>query len=227
MGAADVAGAGALAGETAGAFDAAGNFIGDSTVSGLGAAGGVAGASTTAAKIVALLKAGGAGLGAATSAAGANRQTQENAGLLANQQNITGQSAFENELLNRAKEEATQRTSANKDVFRNSMITNPRARSPFDPAGPPQYSDQYKSTEAGLAAQGATKLATPAAYDTTKMPALAPYAPVPINNVQGATGTSPTTLEKIGNVASPALSVLGSVAKAAPTTAELIAQLFG
>ncbi len=215
-----------------GAFDAAGNFIGDSTlvggVDGVSSAVGTLGsAGSTASKIAALLKAGGAGIGAATSAAGANRNTQENAGLTANAQNITGQSAFENELMARAKEEATQRSTANKDVYRNSVTQNPRV-SPFDPVGAPKYSDQYKATEANLGAQGAAKLATPAAYDTSKMPALAPYTPIAPNNVQGATGTAPTALEKIGNIASPAMSILGATAGGkSPTTAELIAQLFG
>lgn len=145
--------------------------------------------------------------GAATTAAGNNRLTQENTGLTANAQNIQGQSAFENELMNRAQEEDRQRTNARQDAYRASAASNPSV-SPFDPR-PPVLSPAFKTSIANIGAQGSARLAQPAQYGTTTLPALKPYVPVNPADVQGATGTKKGVLETIGDYASPGLSILG------------------
>lgn len=200
----------------AGAFDAAGNFIGDSTV-----AGEAAGGASTLSKIGSLLGPAASGIGAATTAAGNNALTQEKLGLDANQQNISGQSAFEQELMARAKLEQSQRANAGADVYRESFTTGGPggtgpAVSPFNPAGSPKESPQYLSTLKAVGDQGAATLAKPAQYATTGMPTLAPYTPINPANVQGATNTAPSTLQQVGNWLAPGLTV-----------AQKIAQLYG
>jgi hypothetical protein len=223
-----LASVGAAAGD-AGAFDAAGNFIGESSIPGATGSFDAADAAATAAGGSGLGKALGKGLGTfgdiagsvgqaigkANTAAGNNRLNQEDAGLKANAQNITGQSAFEQELMNRAKEEDVQRLKAGKDVYRASYNANPRV-SPFDPAGAPVYSKQYLDSAQGLADQGASTLAKPAQYATSSMPALNPYTPIDPKNVARDTNTEQGTLSKIGDYVGPAMS-----------TAQLIAKLWG
>jgi len=205
-----------------GAFDEAGNFIGDSTFSG-GDAAALAGSGSGLGKMLGKGLgtfgdiAGGVGqaIGKANTAAGQNRLNQENLGLSANAQNITGQSAFEQELMNRAKEEDVQRGKALKDVYRASYNANPRV-SPFDLAGAPKYSPQYLSVAQGLADQGEGTLKNPAQYATGALPALNPYKAIDPKDVEGATDTGQSTLSKIGDFLGPGLS-----------TAQLIARMWG
>lgn len=154
----------------------------------------------------------GQAIGKANTAEGQNRLNQENLGLTANGQNITGQSAFEQELMNRAKEEDIQRTKAGKDVYRASYNANPRV-SPFDPTGGPKYSPQYLATAQGLADQGAETLKNPAMYATSAQPALKPYVPIDPKDVQGATNTQQGTLSKIGDYLGPGLSTAQMIAR--------------
>lgn len=208
-----------------GAFDAAGNFIGPSTLVGEGGADAAAVAAggsslgktlgSSLGKFGDIAGSVGQAIGKANTADGQNRLNQENLGLTANAQNITGRSAFELELMNRAKEEDVQRTKAGKDVYRASYNANPRV-SPFDPVGAPKYSPQYLSVAQGLADQGQATLKDSAQYATSAMPALKPYNPMDPKDVQGATNTQQGTASKIGDFVAPGLS-----------TAQLIAKLWG
>lgn len=205
----------------ASAFDAAGNYIGDSSIPGATGSFDPATGSTlgtlgsTLGKLAPALGSVGQAIGKANTAAGQNRLNQENLGLQANGQNITGQSAYEQELMNRAKEEDVQRTKAAKDVYRASYNANPRV-SPFDPAGAPKYSAQYLSTAQQLADQGASTLAAPATYATSAQPKLNPYTPINPADVQGATNTQQGTASKIGDYVGPALSTAQLIAKLWP-----------
>jgi len=154
----------------------------------------------------------GKGIGAVGTANGQNRLDQEHLGLTANQQNISGQSAFEQELMARAKEDAAQRTQALKDSYRNSYAQNPRV-SPFDPAGAPKLSAGYTGSLAALADQASKKLATVSPYDTNGMPTLKPYTPINPADVQGATNTAPSTLSQVGQFVGPALTVAQRIAQ--------------
>lgn len=153
----------------------------------------------------------GRGIGAATTAAGNNNNIQENAGLQANEQNIQGNSAFVNEELGLANEEDAQRAAALKNVYQASRANGGTPQhSPFDP-NPPTLSPQYLQTIGNLANQGSQMLSSPATYQVSGLPKPAPYTPVPINNVQGATGTSPGILQKIGGWLGPALGIIGAL----------------
>lgn len=160
-------------------------------------------------KVGDLLSGAGQAVGAATTAAGQNALDQEKLALDANQQNITGQSAFVNELLNMANEEAAQRKTALRDVYRSSFMANPRV-SPFDPSGGPVLSDQYKTVAGGLGDQGAGILSNPLAYNVATMPKPT-FTPINIKDVQGSTNTKPGALQNIGNWLSPALTVGGKI----------------
>ncbi len=167
-----------------------------------GAAGGVGAGVGTLSKVANLLGAVAPGIGKAATAAGENALDQEKLALDANQQNTYGQSSYESELMARAKEEAAQRSTALKDVFMSNLTTN-APHSPFNPAPPPTYTPQYKSTIQALADQGAGTLAKPAAYSTGSMSPLAPYQPIDITNVQGATNTKPGAISTIANWLAP------------------------
>lgn len=147
----------------------------------------------------------GKAVGDAATAAGQNRLDQEHLALTANGQNILGQSSFEQELMNRAHTEADQRKDALKDVYRASYAKNATA-GPYNPRGIRPQSPEYLAALGNLESQGSARLATGAQYSTNAMAPLAPYTPVPVNNVQGATGTKKGTLETIGDWLSPALS---------------------
>ena len=164
---------------------------------------------------------GGAGttISGATQAAGQNRLNQEQLALQANQQNITGQSAFETEMMNRAKLEEQQRKDALKDVYRQSYVSNPRS-SPYNVAGAPTYSAGYKSALSGLEQQGLSRLKTSPQYGTDVMPGLKPYNPLDIKNLQAATGTEPSAFERIGQVAGPAMSVFDYVSRLWPRSGQ-------
>ena len=157
-----------------------------------------------------LLGAAGSSIGAANTAAGNNRLEQERLGLQANQENITGQSAFENALINRAALEDTQRKNALKDVYMNSYAQNPRV-SPYDPAGAPKYSPQYMSTLGNVANFGQGMLSSAPSYSAGNFPALPPYKPINVKDVQGSTGTTPSTLSNIANWAGPTLSIASKI----------------
>lgn len=166
---------------------------------------------TTGSKIGDILGAAGQGIGAATTAAGNNALDQEKLALDANSQNISGQSAFINEALGLASEEDKQRKSALQDAYRASYAQNPRV-SPFDPVGAPKLSSTYMDILSAMEGQAKNKLTSPAQYDTSKIPAPTPYTPIDIKNVQGATNTSPSTLQKIGQWVGPGLTIGSKIA---------------
>lgn len=154
----------------------------------------------------------GQGVGAAASASGQNRLNQEQMGLAANGQNIAGQGAFESELMNRAKLEGDQRKEALKDAYRQSYASNRKA-GPYNAAGITPMSPEYRKTLENVGGQANARLATPAAYDTSKMAPLAPYKPLDPKDVQGATGTKKGTLETVGDWLSPGLSTFDALRK--------------
>ena len=162
----------------------------------------VAGAGgSTLAKITNLLPSVGKAVGAATSAAGQNALNQEQLGLSAANTDITGQSAYTNEELAIAKENAALENQKLKDAFMAEKATHPSV-SPFDITGGPKYSPEYLSTLQTMAAQTPELLKAPT-----------PYKPITPSGLQQATGTTPSTLQKIGEIAGPAATALPSVLK--------------
>lgn len=186
----------------------AGSPGGQGTVSGPSTS--PAAAPSTTSKIANLLGETGAAIGKAGTAAGNNALDQEKLALDANAQNITGQSAFENELLNRAKEETSQRGIDLRNEFIASNMDNAPV-SPFDPVGRPTYSPQYRSTVQTLANQGSAALSKPPQYATGSFPQLQPYTPIPPANVQGATNTKPGAISTVANWLAPTATIGKSI----------------
>lgn len=180
-----IAGGGAAAG--AGAGTAA---IGPGLPAVVGTGSAAVGTGTGLATTGSLLSMGGKAIGAATTAAGNNRLNQQ---VL----NTQGQSAFESELMNRAKLEQDQRSSALRDVYRNSYAQNP-GQSPYDTKGPAPYSPEYLATLAAQSAQGQQVLKTPAQYATGALPPLAPTT---------TAKDKKSMLEQIGTWAGPAMTI--------------------
>ncbi len=209
---------GTVAGGTGGVGSSAAGTLAASDGSSLASAGSAAaGGASSLSKLGSLLGGAGSAVGNATTAAGNNALDQEKLGLTANAQNITGQAEFENELMNRSKTEASQRQGSLADIYRQSYSTSDAAGTgpkvgPNNKAGSPVYSPAYLKALSDLESQGATKLSKTATYDTNAMPALTPYTPVNPANVQGATNTSPSTLQKVGNYAAPALTIADAFA---------------
>lgn len=154
----------------------------------------------------------GAGIADATRSAGNTQLQNALLGLSANNQNITGHSAYETELMNRAKQEAGQRRSALADIYRENVTSNPRI-SPFNPVGAPKQSPAYMTALGNLSGQGQTKLSKGAQYDTDAMSPLAGYKDYNPNTMTGAGGTIPSTLQTVGNWLSPTLSTIGALAE--------------
>ena len=123
------------------------------------------------------------GAAAGGAAAATARQQGLTNVLTANQQNISGQSNFQ-------QQQAQQRQSALRALALQSAVQNPRV-SPFDPAGAPTFSPQFTSTLDTLGQQGTALLATP--------PVAPSYTPLPTNASQlgKVTGTNPSTLQTI------------------------------
>ena len=230
--AADVAGGAGAAG-AAGAGGAAGG------------ASGIAGGLTTAGKFANALKGIGAGFGKAATAAGGNALDQEKLSLEAAGLNIQGQNAadqlklsgmseFEKELMDRASLEQSQRGQALKDIYRQSYASNPRS-SPYDPAGPPKYSQDYLNTLSDLTKQGTSMLSKSPQYGATSLPTPTqfqptPYSPIDIKNLRGATGTQPGFMEQYGGPISAISSGIGAFLpgqNAQPTGSNNISQLLG
>lgn len=163
-------------------------------------------------KLSDLLNAGAAGVSGALASAGDTQYKNALLGLTANAQNIQGNSAFENQLMDRAALEQKQRKGDLSNIYRESLVENPRV-SPFNPAGAPTYSDAYKQALHNLSTQGQQDVATPAQYTTAAMPKLKPYDPYNPNTISGPGGTQPSTLQQIGNWAAPTLSTIGAISK--------------
>jgi hypothetical protein len=154
----------------------------------------------------------GEAIGAANQAAGQNRQTGVENSLKANTENISGQSAYESELMRRAQEDADQRRQALKDVYRASWAQNPSV-SPYNPRGGPKFSDAYMGALKGLETQGTQRLANGPVYDMSKVAPLAAYNPINIKDVAGSTGNGQGLLSKIAGYAGPGLSFLSKLMK--------------
>ncbi len=173
-----------------------------------GAANGTSGASSTIAdllkKIAPALGAVGQGVGAATQSAGQTQYLNNLLGVQANNSNISGQSAFEKEMMDRAAEEDKQRIQAQKDAYRLNLAQNPRV-SPFDPVGAQPLSPDYLAALTASGQQGQATMSAPAQYRTSNQPPLTPYTPYKPN-------TDLSTLQTIGNWASPTLSTISALA---------------
>lgn len=156
-------------------------------------------------KISDVLGGAGAAVSGATKAAGDTQYQNNLLDLQANNSNITGNNAFENQLEARSKTEASQRERDLANIYMGSYANN-RTRSPFNPVAPTPYSAAYLKALKDLENQGGAELSKPAQYGTTQMPALKPYTNFVPNTGQSA-------LQKIGNVAGPALGVAGQLYK--------------
>lgn len=225
-GAAGLFGGAAAAGGEAGASGAAA-ALGPSTAANMAATAGIAGGAGVPSSIAAAGGAAGAGgslwsqiaknalpigsaIGKAASAAGQNRVNQEGDALQANRDNVVGNQAYENQLMARAKQDASERHNALIDVARASDERNPNI-SPFNTRGPKTYSPEYLSTLTALEQAGVKRLATDPTNSMNTVPPLRPYKPLDITDVQGATGTRPSIWEQIGNYAAPALTTYGAL----------------
>lgn len=140
----------------------------------------------------------------ASSAAGNTRRADYDTNVLANNSNISGQSAFENELTKRADIERTQRSDALKNVYRSSYAQNARP-GPYNAAGTAAFSPEYLKALKDLEGQGAEKLAAKPQYDSNGLPVLNPYTPIK--------PTQASTLEQVGNWAGPVTSTLGAIGR--------------
>lgn len=171
---------------------------------------GTAGAATTAAsvlgaggstlgKISSIIGAAGKGIGDATTAAGQNDLNQEQLGLNAANIDISGQKAATDEALAVDKANTQKGQQHLRDQFMLEKAQHPSA-SPFDVTGGVHYSPEYLSALQKIAAADPTMLATPA-----------PYKPITPSGAQAATGTTPSTLQKIGNIASPVTTVASKI----------------
>jgi len=145
-----------------------------------------------------------------------------NAALGGYEANTAGQSAFQNELLNRSKLEQDQRNTGIRNLFKMSAAKNP-SRGPFDQKGPPALDPQYVSTLQAVGNQASDMLAKGPTYDAATMPAptWTPYAaptPYTLPPMTVPTYTAPPawqgpntgTLARIGEWAGPALGLLSS-----------------
>ena len=141
----------------------------------------------------------GTGVGQMTTAAGNNALNQEQLGLTANAQNITGASDYQNELINTAGENQKLENTVLNNAALQSKITNPSV-SPYDVA-PPTYSPAFEAAAKSAAAMPYTPIAAPT-----------PYTPISPSGVQAATGTTPSTLQTVGQWLAPALGIASAVA---------------
>ena len=150
----------------------------------------------------------GQGISSAAGKAARDRLGQEELSIGAFGKNIAGRSAYETELLNRARLDEMQRQESLKNIYRESAALSPRV-SPFDPSGGPSLSPAYMQSIGQLSRQGQETIGWP----PTPLPALPAFTPLDIKNLQQATGQEPSTLARIGEVAGPSLSTLGMIMK--------------
>jgi hypothetical protein len=134
------------------------------------------------------------GIGQATNAAANNRGMKAQMAMQADAQH-------ELELQRRATEEQQQRSTALKNASYADYTQNVKP-GPFNTAGIRQYGPAQQAIAANLQKQAQDKLATGPAYDTNKMSPLTD--PKQFVDQYG----NPSTMEKVGNWASPTLSVL-------------------
>lgn len=167
---------------------------------------------STYSRIAQLAGTAGSAINGAAQSAGQTQLTNAQLGLTANQQNISGNSAFENELMNRAKLEQSQRTQAEKDAYRQNYLTNGPI-SPFNPVGRPATTPAYQTTINNLGNQGSQLLTNPAQYNPNAMPALKPYTTYNPNTMSGPGGTMPSTTQQVAQWLGPTLSTIGAISR--------------
>ena len=169
-----------------------------------GVGGGAGGAASTLGSI---LSAAGPAIGSAVQASGQNALNQGEIGVQATNANTSGESAYQNELLNMAKEEATQRATDLGQVETENYAQT-RTQDPFDPVGHAAINPQLAGVLSGLSNQGAAGLKNAPQYSTTNLPAPTPYTPLNPNTL-GQPGAGTTA----GNYLAPVLTTLGAVLK--------------
>lgn len=178
--------------------------LGLPVTAGLGTAGSVAtaaGGGSTLAKVVSGLSDVGKGVGAATDAAGQNDLNQEQLGLSTANTDIAGQKASTDEMLAVDKANTQKGQQHLRDQVMLEKASHPSV-SPFDVTGGPKVSPEYLSALQQIAAKNPDLLKTPD-----------PYKPIGASGLQAATNTQPSTLQKVGNIASPVLTTLPKIAK--------------
>ena len=134
------------------------------------------------------------GIGNATNAAANNRGMKAQMAMQADAQH-------ELELQRRATEEQQQRSTALKNASYADYTQN-RKPGPFNTGGLREYGPEQRAINANLQKQAQEKLATGPTYDTNRMSPLTD--PKQFVDQYG----NPSTMEKIGNWASPTMSVL-------------------
>ena len=154
---------------------------------------------STISSIAKLLAGAGSTIAGAETSAANSQLAQEKLGLQANEQNTSGESAYQNELINTAGENQKLENTVLNNAALQSKITDPSV-SPYDVA-PPTYSPAFEAAVKSAAAMPYTPIAAPT-----------PYTPISPSGVQAATGTTPSTLQTVGQWLAPALGIASAVA---------------
>ncbi len=189
--------------------------------------GGLSGTLGNVAKYGKLAQTAGSAIGKATSAAAANRGATDTFNLDAarlalenNQLGLQGyeasssaQSAYQNELLARAKQEEAERAAARHSLYLQGVANGPR-RNPFSNRPedqPPALSDAYRKALDEDAARASALIGTDPRFTSASMamPTYSPYVQPPFTPPRQ---THPGTLETVGNWLGPTLSIAGSIA---------------
>ena len=165
---------------------------------------------STIATIAKALGGAGAAISGAETAAAKSALNQETLGLQAASQNTTGQSAYQNELMANEALMGKQQNTALTDVALASKVSNPSV-SPYDVA-PPTYSPAFTAATTALEQQGLNRLQNPANSAVAPVAPPTPYTPISPSGVQAATGTTPSTLQTVGQWLAPALGIASAVA---------------
>jgi hypothetical protein len=147
-------------------------------------------------QIADLLKAGGAGVGQATSAAGNNQLARGNA-------QVAAARGIEDAYLSDAELEQQQRSNELKDTYREGVVSS-GTRSPYDPVAP-VYGQDYKTSVSNLSRQGAADLAQAPIYGIRNIPKPGDIYPDP------KTAFAETGMQKVGDWLGPALTIAGNV----------------
>lgn len=171
-----------------------------------GTGGGLGAVGSLAKSIPGILGAAGQGVGAAGSAALNKGLTLNDQNLAANNSNIQGQSAYETELLNRAKLEDTQRQQDLKNLYQQSYFAGGQgAMGPYDVTGPKPVSAAYTQGLADVGAAAGKQLAAPPQYHTNSFAPLPSYVPYQPNQNPGG------SLANISNYLPPALNIASKI----------------
>jgi hypothetical protein len=87
----------------------------------------------------------------------------------------------------------------------------------FNTRGPKVYSQEYTDALTALEQKGLARLKADPSYSTDQMTPLRTYQPLDIKDMQGATGSKASLMERIGQYAGPAMSAYATY-KGQPST---------